>query len=189
MSSLLLILLCAVLVSHYAPALLGTRLFEEAGEYSNCVGWALASFILVAAIAPAAWLIERFILQPFDVVYLRTYVLAILIMTLAPLLAFLMPRLGPWTPVRPAFQLVAIGNPAVLGAALLSANAHDFAAALWTGIGIGAAFAIVLLAFTALQARVAVTRIPQSFRDTPIALVTTGLMALALMGLTGLIRD
>lgn len=189
MSALLLILLSAVLASHYAPALLGTRLFEETGGHSNSIGWALASFILIAAIAPASQIIEHAVLRPFDVAYLRTYVLVILTMILAPLVALLLPRLGPWTPVRPAFHLTAIGNPAVLGTALISADLASLTTALWSGIGIGAAFAIVLLAFTTLHDRIAAARIPRAFRDTPIALVTTGLMALALMGLTGLIRD
>ena len=189
MSSLLLILLSAVLASHYAPALLGTRLFEETDAHSNSIGWALASFILIAVIAPAGHLIEHALLRPFDAAYLRTYVLVILVMILAPLAALWLPRLGPWTPVRPAFVLVAIGNPAVLGTALMSAEVADVATALWSGVGIGIAFALMLLAFTALHARVAAARVPLAFRDTPIALVTTGLMALALMGLTGLIRD
>ncbi|HMN43479.1 MAG TPA: Rnf-Nqr domain containing protein [Povalibacter sp.] len=189
MSALLLILLSAVLASHYAPALLGTRLFEETDEHSNSIGWALASFILIAVIAPAGYLIEHALLRPFDTAYLRTYVLVILVMILAPLLALLLPRLGPWTPVRPAFVLVAIGNPAVLATALMSADFADITTALWSGVGIGTAFAVMLLAFTALHARVTAARIPLAFRDTPIALVTTGLMALALMGLTGLIRD
>ena len=189
MSSLLLILLAAVLISQYAPVLFGTRLFEETDEYSNCVGVALASFVLIATVAAIAWGINHLILRPFAVDYLRTFVVVIVIMTLAPVFAVLMPKLGPWTPVHSPFVLVLITNPAVLGTALQSAVAPDFSTALWLGIGMGAAFAVLLLAFTTLHARVATARVPRAFRQMPVALVTVGLMALALMGLTGIVRD
>jgi electron transport complex protein RnfA len=189
MSSLLLILLAAVLISQYAPVLFGTRLFEETDEYSNCVGVALASFTLIATVAVIAYGIDHLILRPFAVGYLRTFVVVIVIMTLAPVFAALIPKLGPWTPVHRPFVLVLITNPAVLGTALQSAVAPDFSTALWLGIGMGAAFAALLLAFTTLHARVATERVPRAFREMPVALVTAGLMALALMGLTGIVRD
>ncbi|HEY6643472.1 Rnf-Nqr domain containing protein [Povalibacter sp.] len=189
MSSLLLILLAAVLVSQYAPAMLGTRLFEATDDYSNSVGLALASFILIAAVAIIAYGIDHAVLRPFAIDYLRTFVVIIVIMTLAPVVAASMSKLGSWTPVHWPLVLVLIGNPAVLGTALQSAVAPDFSTALWLGIGIGAAFAALLLAFATLQARVATARVPRAFREMPVAFVTVGLMALALMGLTGLVRD
>lgn len=189
MSSLLLILLAAVLISRYAPVLFGTRVFAETDDYSNWVGVALASSTLIATVAAIAYGIDHLILRPFAVGYLQTFVVVIMIMTLAPVFAVLMPQLGPWTPVHPPFVLVLITNPAVLGTALQSAVAPNFSSALWLGIGMGAAFAVLLLAFTTLHARVATARVPRAFREMPVALVTVGLMALALMGLTGIVRD
>ncbi len=189
MSALLLILLSAVLVSHYAPVLLGTRLFEETDDYSNCAGLALATFILIATVAVAAYVVEHAVLRPFDIEYLRTFVLVIVILTFAPLVVAVMPKLGSWTPVRAALAWVLIGNPAVIATALMSAETTAVSAALWSGAGIGAAFAVLLLAFTTLHGRFASARIPLPFREVPVALVTTGLMALALMGLTGIVRD
>jgi Na+-translocating ferredoxin:NAD+ oxidoreductase subunit A len=189
MSSLLLILLAAVLISQYAPALFGTRLFEETDEYSNCVGVALASFMLIATVAAIAYGIDHLVLRPFAVAYLRTFLIIIVIMTLAPVFAVLMPKLGPWTPVSSPFVLMLITNPAVLGTALQSATAPSFSTALWLGVGVGAVFSVLLLAFSTLHARVTTARVPRAFREMPVALVTAGLMALALMGLTGIVRD
>lgn len=189
MSSLLLILLSAVLVCHYAPALFGMRLFEDADAGSASRGLALASFILIVILAPASYAIERTVLQPFDVQYLRTFVLVLLILIFAPLVAAAIEKSGRWKPVRPALSLMLVGNALVLGSGLLVAGASSALAAIGSGVGIGAAFAVLLVAFTAMHARVVAAPIPHVFRDAPVALITTGLMALALMGLIGLVRE
>jgi len=189
MSSLLLILLSAVLICHYAPLVMNTRFFEETAIYSNVIGTALATFLMLALIAPLSYGIEHFLLRRFDIAYLHIFILVIVIMMLAPAIGAVLPRLGPWTPRGSSFALLLTCNTGILGVALTATRADGFAAALWSGAGIGAAFAILLLAFTTLHERLIAANIPRAFRDTPVALITVGLMALALMGLTGLVRD
>lgn len=189
MTSFLLILLSAVLVCHYAPALLGTRLFEETDQESNTRGLALASMLLIAVLSPLSHVLGSVALRPAGAQYLHTFALVIVLMTLAPLAGELLRKLGPWTPVRPGFFLAVTCNTAILGTALLAAKSADLTTALWSGLGLGLAFAVLLVAFSALNARIATAPVPLVFRDAPAALVTVGLIALALMGLTGLVRD
>jgi len=188
MSSLLLILLSAVLVCHFGPALLGGRVFVETDEFRNATGLALASAILIAATSLLSFLIDRHVLTPFELTHLRLFVMMLIVMTLAQLLTLLLPHWG-WTPVRPAFPILMSAHTAVVGVALLSMRTQTLAAAIGTGIGIGLAFALLLLAFTTLQQRTMQAPLPTIFRGAPIAMINAGLMALALMGLTGLIRD
>ena len=188
MSSLLLILLSAVLVSYYAPLLLGGRVFIETDPFFNAVGIAIASLAVIAAASPLGYLLEHLLLVPFHIAYLRALALVILIMILVQFAAMLMPRWG-WTPIRPTFAMSMSAHSAVLGVALRSADAETFTAAVLMGLGIGATFAVLLLAFTTLHARVSQADVPAVFRDAPIALISAGLMALALMGLTGLVHD
>jgi electron transport complex protein RnfA len=47
---------------------------------------------------------------------------------------------------------------------------------------------MVLILFSAIRERVAAADVPQPFRGPAIALVTAGLMSLAFMGFSGLIR-
>ncbi len=189
MSSLLIILLSAVLVCHYAPLLMGARAFEQTDSFSNAVGMSVATLLMLSIVAPLSYIIERVLLLPLAVDYLRTLALIIVIMTVAQLLATQMSRLGPWTPVRPVFVMLMTAHCGVLGVALLATQLDSFPDALGTGLGTGLAFSVLLLAFTTLHARVQQANVPLIFRDVPIALVSMGLTALALMGLTGLIRD
>jgi electron transport complex protein RnfA len=188
MSSLLLILLSAVLVCHFGPALLGGRVFVETDEFRNAVGLALASSILIAVAAIVSHLIDRHVLAPFDLVHLRLFIMMMIVMTLAQLLTLMLPRWG-WTPVRPAFPILMSMHTAVIGVAWLSVRTQNLSGAIGAGVGIGLAFALLLLAFTTLQQRTMQAPLPAIFRGAPIAMINAGLMALALMGLTGLIRD
>jgi Na+-translocating ferredoxin:NAD+ oxidoreductase subunit A len=189
MSSLLLILLSAVLVCHYAPDLLGARAFRQTDAFINASGLALATSIALTTVAPLSHLLEHAVLIPFGVRYLRTLVLMIVVIAIVHVISVVLRRSKRWTPVNPAFVIVMTAQCAVLGTALLAARLDRFGDAFASGIGIGLAFSVMLLTFTTLQQRVLQASVPAVFRDVPAALITTGLMALALMGFTGLIRD
>lgn len=189
MSSLLLILLSAVLVCHYAPALTGLRAFEQTDEVDATIGIAVASLVLVSIVAPLGYALEKLVLAPFALGYLRTFALVILILLLVQILGTAMARSTHWKPVQPMFTLLMTSNSTVLAVALLGAGIDRFTNALWAGIGLGVLFAVLLLAFTTLQQRIRHANAPAIFRDAPLALVTTGLMALALMGLIGILGD
>jgi len=195
MSALLLILLSAVLVCHYAPRVPGMRPFAATEPFHNALGLALASLIAMTVAAPMGYAVEHWVLEPLGVEYLRLLVFVMLLAALAHLIAFGLQRQGHWLPLRRPFVLLMTAHCAVLTNALLGAGhfrglgINSLGAALLSGCGIGMAFAAMLLTFTTLLQRLRHADVPEPFREAPLALVTAGLMALALMGLTGLIRD
>jgi electron transport complex protein RnfA len=187
MSSLLVILLSAVLVCHYAPAILRTRMFVQTDEYRNAQGMALGSALLIAITAPLSFGL-RLGLNHLEAGYLHAFALILVIMTLVQVLTRWMPRWG-WTPVNPAFSLTMTTHCAVFGVALLCASVATLEDAIYTGLGCAAAFAALLLCFHTLHRRTLQANVPVVFRDVPLALISAGLMALALMGLIGLVRE
>lgn len=190
MSSLLLILLSAVLACHYAPAIAGLRPFEESEPLQTALGIAVASLATMILAAPLAYLIDSTLLARFDLGYLRTLVFILVVMIVAHVVGLALHRHGRWHPLPRSFALLMTAHCAVLGVALLAtARAGSVGAALlWGGLA-GLAFGITLLMFTALHERLRHANVPVAFRDAPVALITVGLMALAFMGFTGLIRD
>lgn len=195
MSALLLILLSAVLVCYYAPRIAGMRPFETTEPFQNALGLALASLIAMTVVTPLGYAVEHLALEPLGVRYLRLLVLVMLIAALAHLIAFGLQRHGRWLPVRRRFVLLMTAHCAVLTSALLGANhikgltINSSGAALLSGCLTGLAFATLLLTFTTLMQRLRHADVPAPFREAPLALITAGLMGLALLGLTGLIRD
>jgi len=78
---------------------------------------------------------------------------------------------------------------ASLGIAMFSAaNALSFDAALAGGVGSALALSVLSACFNALRDRMELTAMPLGFRGIPIALITAGFMALALMGFAGMVR-
>jgi Na+-translocating ferredoxin:NAD+ oxidoreductase subunit A len=191
MSSLLLILLSAVLISHFAlarvPAL---KPFVGTNEYEEAKGVALAVFICAVVIAPLSYILRAEILLPLNVLYLQPLLFIVLIMLIAQSVRLVFERRSPWVPIGPALFALLTGNSAILGAALLvPTRAATLLDAAGLGLGVGFSFAVLLLCLTTLQQRLRHAEIAISFRDAPLALVTAGVMALALMGFTGLIAE
>jgi len=80
-------------------------------------------------------------------------------------------------------------NCAVLGVALLNTQEHHgFVQSAVYGFGAAIGFSVVLVLFAAIRERVAVADVPAPFRGPAIAMVTAGLMSLAFMGFSGLVR-
>jgi Na+-translocating ferredoxin:NAD+ oxidoreductase RnfA subunit len=99
-------------------------------------------------------------------------------------------RFSKWTPARPSFLLLMVGSGGAFGVALLSeVRTHELTQAVTLGIGAGAGFAVMLIAFAALYERLRHADIPVVLRDAPTTLITAGILALALMGFSGLIQE
>ena len=80
-------------------------------------------------------------------------------------------------------------NCAVLGVALLNIyQQHNFFQSIVYGFGAAAGFSLVLVMFSAMRERLANADVPQAFKGSAIAMITAGLMSLAFMGFTGLVK-
>src|SRR5687768_6197571 len=107
MSSLLLIILSAVLISIIAAAdEQRWRPFEnESDVYRVAVGLAKAHGLGVPVICGLTWLLSYFVLRPLDLLYLRTPAFAAVLLIVVALIEGFMRRSSALTPARPAFAL------------------------------------------------------------------------------------
>src|SRR5690606_4855914 len=80
-------------------------------------------------------------------------------------------------------------NCAVLGIPLLNVQSnHNFIESLLFGFGGAIGFSMVLIMFASLRERLDAADVPVPFKGSAIAMVTAGLMRLAFMGFSGLVR-
>ncbi len=78
-------------------------------------------------------------------------------------------------------------NCAVLGVALLNVqNEYNFIESVVYGITGGLGFLLAIYLFSTVRERTEFAEYPKSFEGFPIALITSGLLALAFMGFSGL---
>lgn len=191
MSSLLIILLSSVLVSYFAIAhvrMLQPLISEDHFDTARCV--AIVTAIGLAVLSPLSWLIRHLVLQPLSLEYLAPVLFIVLTLLLALVAEAIVQRGARWLPRRPGFLLLMLSQSALFGVALLGrTRSESFLQACLLGIGAGISFAVLLLAFSSLQLRLRSANIPAPFRQAPVGLITLGIMALAVMGFTGLIRE
>jgi Na+-translocating ferredoxin:NAD+ oxidoreductase subunit A len=80
-------------------------------------------------------------------------------------------------------------NCAVLGAATLNANAsRGVLNSTIYGTCSGIGFAVAIILFASLREKVELANVPPIFRGTAIALITAGILAMAFMGFSGLVK-
>ncbi len=192
MSSLLLILLSAVLVSMVARrGVEGWRPFADTADvYENAMGLVHAHLIAIPLVAISTWILDTLVLAALQLSYLRTPAFVALILAAVSIAELLVRRAGTRAPARPAFTMVLATNSALLGIALLSGQlASSFARLLLLAAGAAGAFAVFLLAAATLYERVRYADVPAPFKEAPIGLISVGLMALGCMGFIGLIPE
>ncbi len=158
-------------------------------KLETSIGMGLATTFVLTLASGASHLIDTYLLGT-DLFYLRTLSF---IVTIAGIVGFTEMFIKKNSPVL--FRVLGIYLPlittncAVLGIPLLNAQEHhNFVESLFFGMGGALGFTLVLVLFAAMRERLEAADVPLPFKGTSIAMVTAGLMSLAFMGFSGLIR-
>ncbi|MBK9493054.1 MAG: Electron transport complex protein RnfA [Alphaproteobacteria bacterium ADurb.BinA280] len=192
MGEVALILIGTVFVNNFVLAkFLGLCPFMGVSKRLDAAyGMALATAFVLTLSAGLSWMLQTWVLQPLALDHLRTLGFILLIAAVVQFTETVMKRQAPALyRVLGIYLPLITTNCAVLGVALLNAQTqHSFLHALLYGFGAALGFSLVLVMFAAMRERLEAAQTPASFRGTPIALITAGLMALAFMGFAGMDR-
>lgn len=149
-----------------------------------------AAVIFVMTIASAVTsLIYYFVLVPFELEYLNTIVFILVIAALVQFVEMLLKKVMPSLYQALGVYLPLITtNCAVLGIALVNVQ-KEYSVLMSTLNGLFSAlgFAIAIIILAGIREKIDNNDVPESFKGAPMVLLTAGLMAMAFMGLAGLI--
>ena len=150
----------------------------------------LATTFVLTVAALCSYLVDHYILAPLNATFLRTLVFILVIAVVVQFTEMAIHKTSPTLyRLLGIFLPLITTNCAVLGVALLNVNlAHNLTESVAYGFGASAGFALVLVLFAALRERLVAADVPMPFRGASIALITAGLMSLAFMGFTGLVK-
>lgn len=148
----------------------------------------LATACLMVIVGTLGYLVDHWLLMPVNLVSLRLLAwLSLSVLLIGPLLRLL----ARWLPALSFKGLwpLLLGNAGILGVTLLNSQddqglGHVVAASLGGGLG----FWLVLSLFDDVRQRTFNNDIPLPFRGLPIQLISAGLMAVAFLGLRGLVK-
>jgi len=148
---------------------------------------AATTFVLTLGTG-ASYVIDAYLLRPFDLTYLRTISFIVTIAAIVQLTETVIQKTSPVLhQVLGIYLPLITTNCAVLGIPLLAlGNKYDFIESLLFGFGSSVGFSLALVLFAGIRERIEGADVPLYFKGTAIALVTGGLMSLAFMGFAGL---
>jgi electron transport complex protein RnfA len=128
--------------------------------------------------------------QTVDLSFTRILLFIVVIAALVQIVEILLKKFSPSLYVSLGIYLPLITtNCAVLGAAELNADAsRGLISSTVFGFSTGVGFGLALLLFASIRERLAIARIPKAMEGTAIALVTAGILAMAFMGFSGLVK-
>lgn len=159
-------------------------------KLETATGMALATTFVLTLSSISSYLVNEYLLTPFGLEYLRTISFILVIAVVVQFTEMLVHKTSPLLyQVLGIFLPLITTNCAVLGVALLNVQTeHGFIESALYGFGAALGFSLVLILFAAMRERLAVADVPAVFRGPSIALITAGLMSMAFMGFSGLVR-
>lgn len=192
MTELALILVSTVLVNNFVLVkFLGLCPFMGVSRsVDTATGMGIATTFVLTLSSICSYLVNEYLLEPMGLEYLRTITFILVIAAVVQFTEMVVHKTSPLLyKVLGIFLPLITTNCAVLGVALLNIQQdNNFLESAVYGFGAAVGFSMVLVLFSAMRERIAVADVPIPFRGSAIALITAGLMSLAFMGFSGLIR-
>ncbi|WP_448212197.1 electron transport complex subunit RsxA [Colwellia sp. MEBiC06753] len=192
MTEYLLLLVGTVLVNNFVLVqFLGLCPFMGvSSKTETAIGMSFATTFVMTLASMLSYLVNTYILTPLGLEYLMTMAFILVIAVVVQFTEMVVHKTS-----ANLYRLLGIFLPlittncAVLGVALLNIyEQHNFFESIVYGFGAAAGFSLVLVMFSAMREKLADADIPQTFKGSAIAMITAGLMSLAFMGFTGLVK-
>jgi len=149
---------------------------------------AVAFVMTIATVV--TYLIQKFILEPFNIGFLQTLTYILIIAALVQMVEIILKKVSPALyQALGVFLPLITTNCAILGVAILVIQKdmnliESVVFAISTAVGFG----LALVLFAGIREQLGMTRLPKMIEGTPISLITAGLLAMAFMGFAGIVK-
>ena len=192
MNELFLIIVSTVFVNNFVLArFLGLCPFMGVSKrIETATGMGMAVIFVMTVASTVTWLIQTFILIPFELQYLQTIMFILVIASLVQFVEMFIRKISPTLYQSLGIFLPLITtNCAVLGVALLTVQMglglfHTITFAFGSSIG----FTLALVLMSGIRERLDMADIPRPFKGTASAFITAGILSLAFMGFSGMVK-
>ena len=159
-------------------------------KLDSALSMGLAVTFVMTITAVMSWMINTWILIPYNIGYLQTVSFILVIASLVQLVEMFIRKMSP-----PLYQALGIYLPlittncAIMGLALLAARKdYGFFEAVFFGIGSGIGFTLAIVLMAGIREQLDLADVPEPLKGAGIALIVAGIMALAFTGFSGMIK-
>ena len=159
-------------------------------KLDSALSMGLAVTFVMTITAVISWMINNWILIPYDIGFLQTVSFILVIASLVQLVEMFIRKISP-----PLYQALGIYLPlittncAIMGLALLAARKnYGFIEAVVFGVGSGIGFTLAIVLMAGIREQLDMADVPEPLKGAGIALIVAGIMALAFTGFSGMIK-
>ena len=158
-------------------------------KVDTSIGMGAAVIFVITLASIATNLVYALVLVPLHLEYLQTIAFILVIAALVQFVEmFLKKSMPSLYSALGVFLPLITTNCAVLGSALTNVQkGYNFIFSVANGLGTAVGFTIAIVLLASIRESIEDNDIPYNFQGSPIVLITSGLMAIAFMGFSGLI--
>ena len=161
------------------------------GKLETARGMGLAVVFVITFSSVMTWLAYNFLLVPLGLEYLYTLAFILIIAALVQFVEIVMKKIMPALYKSLGIFLPLITtNCAVLGVAVINMNEkYDLLTAVVNAFGTAVGYMLAIVMMAGIREKIELNaEMPRCMRGLPIALITAGLMSIAFMGFSGLVK-
>ena len=190
--SILIIMLSSILVNNFVLSrFLGICPFLGVSKkVETALGMGMAvTFVMVLA-SIFTYLIQKLILVNLGIEYMQTIAFILVIASLVQFVEMVIQKTSPTLDQALGVYLPLITtNCAVLGVAILNIQSeYNLIETIFNGFAAAVGFTLAIVLFAGIRERLEISDIPEIFQGFPIALISAGLMSIAFLGFSGLVK-
>ncbi len=159
-------------------------------KIDSALSMGLAVTFVMSITAVVSWIINHLILIPYNLDYLQIVSFILVIASLVQLVEMFIRKISP-----PLYQALGIYLPlittncAIFFLALMAAlRDYNFAQTVIFGVGSGLGFTLAIVLMAGIREQLNLADVPDSLKGAGIALIVAGIMALAFLGFSGMIK-
>ncbi|MFC1667943.1 electron transport complex subunit RsxA [Chlamydiota bacterium] len=189
---LLFIVISSVLVNNFVLVrFLGICPFMGVSKrIDTAIGMGLAVIFVMTFSSITTYLLYTYILLPLHLEFLQTIVFILVIASLVQLVEIILRKISPHLYQALGIYLPLITtNCAILGIALLNIiKKYNLIQSIIFGFSAGIGFTLALFIMAGMRERLSLADVPKSLRGFPITLILAGLISIAFLGFSALVK-
>lgn len=159
-------------------------------KIDTALGMSMAVAFVLTLAGAITYIIQYYILIPVNIAYLQTIVFILVIAALVQFVEIVMKKVAPALYKALGIYLPLITtNCAILGIAILSVQSHfNFIMTVVFSFSSAIGFGVALILFAGIREALDTREVPKVFTGSPIALIIAGILAMAFMGFSGMVK-
>ena len=159
-------------------------------KVDTALGMGAAVTFVLALSTMCTFLLQKFVLEPLGMEYMQTVTFILVIAALVQMVEIILKKVSPALyQALGVFLPLITTNCCVLGVAILVIQ-KDFnlLESIVYAISIALGFTLALVVFAGIREQLSRTELPPAMKGIPIALISAGLLAMAFMGFSGMVK-